>query len=165
MNRTRPACSRDIKSFFHNLRNIASVFYEIIMLGYRKSYPQNIHLLKSVRTDHITSYLPCYRNHWNRVHISIGYSRHKICRTRTGSRKTNSNLATRASISICSESRALLVSYENMMKSLVIRKSIEKRYYSSTRISEHDGCAFCKKAFENYMCACEGSHKLVTSNL
>ncbi len=140
--RTRPATARDVKRFFHHIRDVVNIGDQIVMLGNRLGNAGNIRLLERVLADKLSRNLARNGNHRHAVHHRIGNGGDEICRARATCGHTHTNLAGRAGIAFSRMSGCLLMADEHMVQRRILRQSMVKGHDCPTRIAKHDLDAF-----------------------
>src|SRR5579864_6161422 len=115
-NGTRPAGIRNRERLAHAPRNVLRTRHNDVVLRNRHRNTGDVDLLKRIGAEHLAAHLPGNAHNGRRIeHGSCDAGDH-VGRARTGSSHGHANAATGARIAIGHMRRALLVTYENVVK-------------------------------------------------
>ncbi len=94
------------------------------MLHDRARNPQHVSFLEGVFANQVTRHLTREYNHRYRIHVRSCDTRNGIGRTWSRRHQNNAGLTRRTRIGICSVSRCLLMTDQNMGYFAIIKESI-----------------------------------------
>jgi hypothetical protein len=142
----------DVESFVDDLRQIADVLDEVVVLGAGAGDAEGIGFLECVASDQLGVDLSCECDDRDRIHHGVNEAGDEVGGARSGGGTADADASGGTRVAGGGERGVLLMPYEDMTDRVIVDGIIE-RESDSSRVAEEAIDAFANEAFQQHASA------------